>query len=117
MQYIKLIIRIILAVILIAFGISDFLNGMFSSGAMVIDIWWNIILNDLIVQGIAYIAMGILFLVNIRWHRTIALVVTILFTVNAIVISSFLNDSTIYITQAVLLISLYLLMFIFRRNV
>lgn len=117
MRYIKLIIRIILAVILIAFGILDFLNGIFSGGAMVIDIWWNIILNDLIGQGITYIAMGILFLVNIRWHRTIAIVVIILFTVNAIVISSFLNDSTIYISQAVLLISLYLLMFMFRRKV
>lgn len=90
---------------------------MFSGGAMVIDIWWNVILNDLIGQGITYIAMGILFLVNIRWNRTIAIVVTILFTVNAILISSFLNDSTIYITQAVLLISLYLLMFMFRRKV
>lgn len=119
MRVIVYAIKIILSVCLIYLGFSEFLNGMFSTGSVpASNLFWDSLINDRIIQGIAYIIIGLCFILNLKWlgKKNIAGIIIWVFVVNTIIVGIAFNEYLEMIAEIILLLLLYALIFFSKKQ-
>lgn len=118
MKFTITIIRIVLALVLLYLGFSDFLNGMFSDGLAAYSIYWDIMVNDLILQGLGYMALGVCFLLNVKWllKKWIAIIIIVIFVGNTILLGITFKAYLEMIAEIILLLLLYMLIFLGEKK-
>lgn len=112
MRKIMYVISILLSLWMIYLAFFTFLEGAFSQGSAVISLKDHIIVLDYEWQGILLMALGVCFILNMKWisqRKYISLPIVILFTINLVGFSIYDAYPNYLYIQTILLIVIYII--------